>query len=183
MLKWVVFSLLALIVLVVSLKSLRHPNSHGFWRFFAWELILVLAAINLETWFVDPFSWHQIISWLLLIISFVPLIFGILSLKSKGKAAARREGEPQLLAFEKTTQLVTSGIYRYIRHPLYSSLLLLTWGVFFKSPAWLGGGLALAASVCLFFTAKADEAECIRFFGESYREYMKISKRFIPGIF
>ena len=87
------------------------------------------------------------------------------------------------MAFEKTTSLVTTGIYHYIRHPLYSSLLLLTWGVFFKSPAWLAGSLALVASFCLFLTALADENECIQYFGESYREYMRQTKRFIPFIF
>jgi protein-S-isoprenylcysteine O-methyltransferase Ste14 len=88
-----------------------------------------------------------------------------------------------LLAFEKTSALVTTGIYRHIRHPLYSSLLLLIWGAFFKSPTWLGAGLALAASLCLILTAKADEVECINYFGESYREYMKKTKKFIPFLF
>ena len=52
---------------------------------------------------------------------------------------------------------MTSGIYRYIRHPLYSSLFLLTWGIFFKAPGWLGLVLALAASAFLVATARADE--------------------------
>jgi len=84
------------------------------------------------------------------------------------------------MAFEKTTTLVTTGIYHYIRHPLYSSLLLLSWGAFFKSPTLLAGDLAAAASLCLYLTARADEVECLRFFGERYREYMKTTKRFIP---
>jgi protein-S-isoprenylcysteine O-methyltransferase Ste14 len=49
-------------------------------------------------------------------------------------------------AIEKTTILVTTGAYRYIRHPLYSSLLFLAWGIFFKAPSWPGGLLALAAT-------------------------------------
>jgi protein-S-isoprenylcysteine O-methyltransferase Ste14 len=62
-------------------------------------------------------------------------------------------------------------------------LLFLTWGIFFKSINWLGVGLAIAATLFLFVTALADEAECIRFFGESYQEYMKHSKRFVPFLF
>ena len=91
--------------------------------------------------------------------------------------------EPQLLAFEKTSTLVTTGIYHYIRHPLYSSLLLLTLGIFFKAPSWLGTLLALAATLFLVATAKADEAECIRFFGPSYQDYMKQSRMFVPFVF
>jgi len=35
----------------------------------------------------------------------------------------------------------------------------------------------------LFATAKADEAECIRFFGSSYQAYMKQTKMFVPFLF
>ncbi len=88
-----------------------------------------------------------------------------------------------MLEFEKTTTLVTFGLYRYIRHPLYSSLLLLTWGVFFKSPAILGVILALTATGFLVATAKIEEAEDIRYFGAAYVEYMRRSKRFFPFLF
>jgi protein-S-isoprenylcysteine O-methyltransferase Ste14 len=88
-----------------------------------------------------------------------------------------------MLQFEKTTTLVTVGAYRYIRHPLYSSLLSLTWGVFFKSPFWLGGILALLASCFLVATAKMEESENIRFFGAPYQAYMKQTKMFVPFLF
>ena len=113
----------------------------------------------------------------------IPLIFGVRSLTSRGKPVAQREAEPQLLAFEKTSALVTSGIYHYIRHPLYSSLLFLTWGIFFKALTWPGLLLALAATLLLVATARADEAECLIFFGEPYQDYMRRSKRFVPFLF
>jgi protein-S-isoprenylcysteine O-methyltransferase Ste14 len=122
----------------VSRASLAVPRSHGFYRFFAWEAILGLALLNINVWFRDPFSWHQLISWLLLMISALLVIVGVRLLKQMGEPDARRDDVP-LVAFEKTTTLVTTGAYRYIRHPLYSSLLFLAWGVFFKAPSWLGG--------------------------------------------
>jgi protein-S-isoprenylcysteine O-methyltransferase Ste14 len=87
------------------------------------------------------------------------------------------------LSFEKTTALVTTGIYRYIRHPHYSSLLFLDWGIFFKAPSWPGAFLALAASLLLVATARADEAECMRFFGPPYQEFMKQTRMFVPFLF
>jgi protein-S-isoprenylcysteine O-methyltransferase Ste14 len=75
---------------------------------------------------------------------------------------------------------VTEGIYSAIRHPLYSSLLFLDWGIFFKSPSLRGGLIALVASVFLRATAKVEERENLRTFGEAYREYKARTKMFVP---
>lgn len=175
-----IFGAGSILLIVISWKPLRDPRSHGFYRFFAWEAILALFALNVPFWFRDPFLWNQLIAWLLLIVCVVPLAFGVHSLRTRGKPEEQRAGDPSLLAFEKTTALVTTGIYKYIRHPLYSSLLLLTWGIFFKSPSWLGFVLAFASTLFLIATAKADESECTRFFGTQYQDYMKNTKMFIP---
>ncbi len=182
MIQWIAFALGSIILTVISWTSLHHPDSHGFHRFFAWEAILALLVINAPGWFSNWLAWHQIISWILLIACIVPLIFGIQSLRARGKPNKDERPDAQLLAFERTTKLVTSGIYKYIRHPLYSSLLLLGWGVFFKEPSQTGITLVLIATLFLNATARADEAECIQVFGTDYQEYMKQSKMFIPYI-
>jgi protein-S-isoprenylcysteine O-methyltransferase Ste14 len=171
------------LLLVFSWRSLAKPRSHGFYRFFAWEFMAALLLLNLKFWFRDPFSWHQVLSWALLLASIVQLLFGVHSLITRGKATRKRAGEPDLLAFEKTTQLVTTGIFKYIRHPMYCSLLLLNWGAFFKSPTWVAMLLAALAALCLFLTARADENECVYYFGEKYHIYMRLTKRFIPFLF
>ena len=163
--KWIVFGLGTSLLITISRQSLKKPCSHGFHRFFAWEAILGLFLLNVASWFRDPFAWNQIVSWMLLFASIVPLVLGVQTLRMRGKPTANREGDPSLLAFEKTTALVTSGIYKYIRHPLYSSLLLLAWGIFFKLPSWLGGALVIVATGFLILTAKADEAECVQYSG------------------
>ncbi|MBN2146607.1 MAG: isoprenylcysteine carboxylmethyltransferase family protein, partial [Anaerolineales bacterium] len=150
--------------------------------FIAWVAILAGVLFNLDGWFHDPFSWHQLISWPVLIISLYLLIHSLVLLKRSGRQDARRSDVP-LLEFEKTTALVTDGIYRYIRHPMYSSLLFLAWGVFFKSPSWVDGLIVMVATLALVATARTEEAEDVRFFGETYQDYMRRSKRFIPFIF
>jgi len=182
MYQWIIFAVTSLFLIVISWKSLNRPRSHGFYRFFAWEAILALFLLNAKFWFYKPFTWNQIIAWLLLILSLIPLALGIHSLRTRGKLVTQREGDPSLLAFERTTTLVTSGIYRYIRHPLYSSLFLLTWGIFFKSPSLPGGILSALSTLLLVLTAKADEGECVHFFGTQYTDYMKNTKMFIPYI-
>mgnify|MGYP006213225143 CR=1 FL=1 len=101
---------------------------------------------------------------------------------SAGRPDARRD-DAELFAFERTSQLVSSGIFRYIRHPLYCSLLLLAWGICWKQANGLTVGLALFASLMLYLTAKRDEAECLAYFGDKYRAYMARSKMFVPYLF
>ena len=116
---------------------------------------------------------------MLLIASAALVLHAVWLLRKVGQADAGRDGEP-LYALEKTTALVEVGAYRSIRHPMYSSLLLLAWGIFFKSPSWLAGLLAAAATTFLVLTARAEEVENLRFFGQTYREYMRRTRRFIP---
>jgi protein-S-isoprenylcysteine O-methyltransferase Ste14 len=166
----------------LSRASLAAPGSHGFYRFFAWVAILALALLNVDVWFRAPFSWHQLVSWPLLVVSAILAIDGIRLLRQMGEPDSQRDDVP-LVAFEKTTTLVTTGVYRHIRHPLYSSLLFLAWGIFFKDPSWLGGLLALAATLFLAAAARVEEAENVRFFGDAYREYMAKTKMFVPFLF
>jgi protein-S-isoprenylcysteine O-methyltransferase Ste14 len=183
MTQWMLFAAGSLVLIAISWKSLQHPRSHGFYRFFAWECMLGLFLVNVKFWFYEPWAWNQIIAWLLLFVCLIPLGFGIHSLRTRGKPTQQRAGDASLLAFEKTSALVTGGIYHYIRHPLYSSLFLLTWGIFFKSPALTRLTLAMLSTLFLVLTAQADETECIHFFGTPYVEYMKHSKMFIPYVF
>ena len=180
--KAIVFLAASLVFVWLSRASLRDLRAHGFYRFFAWEAILALILLNLDSWFREPFGIHQIGSWTLLIVSGYLVIRGVQSLHRMGKPDSRRI-DPSLLGIEKTTELVTTGAYRSIRHPLYASLLFLAWGVFFKLPSAVGLGLAVLATVFLTATAKAEEVENTRYFGAAYREYMARTKRFIPFVF
>jgi protein-S-isoprenylcysteine O-methyltransferase Ste14 len=183
MLRLIVFAVGSAVLTYVSRRSLTRPRSHGFYRFLAWEIMLALFLLNAPHWFKDWAAWHQLISWVLLVACMVPLAYGVKALQGRGKPDAARRSDPELLTFERTTKLVTDGVYRYIRHPLYSSLLLLNWGIFFKAPSWIGLALAAAASLLLVTTARADEAECVACFGKQYRAYMQHTRMFIPYIF
>jgi len=130
-------------------------------------------------WFDEPFSLKQILSWVLLFGSAYLVLAGVMRLKKEGKPIKERN-EKALYDFEKTTSLVDSGIFKYIRHPLYSSLIFFTWGVFLKNTNCQLFLVAMLSTVFLYATAIFDEKECIQFFGNPYRQYMKRSKRFIP---
>ncbi|MBL0355136.1 MAG: isoprenylcysteine carboxylmethyltransferase family protein [Dechloromonas sp.] len=166
----------------LSRKSLRHPGRHGFYRFFVWEAILGLIVLNRQPWGEQPTSVHQSISWGLMLVSIYLVTRSYRALCRHGAASeARTDGT--LYAFEKTTALVTSGIFRHIRHPMYASLLALIWGAYFQAPSWPGTALAGFASLLLVLTARADENECLAYFGAPYAAYMRRTRRFIPYLF
>jgi len=100
--------------------------------------------------------------------------FGFFLIKTKGNP----EGD-----FEDTTTLITSGIYKYVRHPLYTSLILFSLGAFLKDPSLLGMGLVITTFIGVYLTARIEEGHNLERFGEAYQNYMEQTKRFIPKIF
>jgi protein-S-isoprenylcysteine O-methyltransferase Ste14 len=79
-------------------------------------------------------------------------------------------------------QLVQSGVYSVVRHPLYSGLVMaaLSWSMFQISLSHLLGGLVL----CFFFNAKARQEE--QWLEEKYPDYMSYRqrvKKLIPWIY
>ena len=179
MLSKVVFIAGSVAIAWTSRASLSHPRSHGFPRFFAFEAILALIVINATHWFTSPLATQQIVSWLLLALSIVLVVWGFALLRRSGKPASPSEKSP-MFQWENTEMLVTTGIYRYIRHPMYSSLLFLAWGALLKSVT--PGTLTLTgiATLTLVVTAKVEEAEDLVRFGEEYRNYMLRTRLFVP---
>lgn len=177
--KNLLFVVFSLVFLALSWKPLHNPRCHGFYRFFAFEGILFLALSNHPFWFDDWYAPHQLVSWLLLSASILFVVLGLHMLRTVGGSQAR-EAMPENFAFENTVTLVTAGIYRYIRHPMYSSLLLLAWGTFFKHLS-LPGLVAITATTVFLVTAGLiEEKENIAFFGPAYLEYRKTTKMFLP---
>jgi len=177
----IIFVILSILIIVVSWRTMFNLKSHGFYRFFSWECIGWLFATNYKYWFDNPFYSNQIFSWIFLLISGYLIIIGIIIMKKVGNPKSDRN-EKTLYQFEKTTELVDKGIFKYIRHPLYSSLLFLTWGIFLKHFTFELLYISILSTIFLYLTAIFDEKECINFFGDKYIAYMKRSKRFIPYI-
>jgi len=178
----IIFGILSIPLIVLSWRTLSDIKSHGFYRFFSWECIIWLLISNYKFWFNNPFGIKQIFSWIFLFCSAYMVIAGVIRLRKSGKPLKNRT-ENSLYQFEKTTELVDTGIFKYIRHPLYSSLIFLTWGIFLKNTSVQLLLIGLVSTVFLYLTALFDEKESIKFFGEKYSKYMTRSKRFVPFVF
>lgn len=170
MVQWLLFFILTVLLLIFTL---RRPHRHRFTRFFAFESLLALVILNAKDWFRDPLVLRQLISWLFLAASLFLALAGFRYLR----AAGAPKGD-----IENTTQLVTSGPYRWIRHPLYCSLLLMGVGAFLKDPSLVGGSLFLLLALFVYATGRVEERDNLARFGRVYREYMARTKMFVPYV-
>jgi protein-S-isoprenylcysteine O-methyltransferase Ste14 len=88
------------------------------------------------------------------------------------------------LQLRKDHQLITSGIYRNIRHPMYSAFWLWAIAQACLLPNWFAGFAGLVGFGFLFFGRIAREEQMmLESFGDEYREYMSRTYRIIPLIF
>jgi len=167
----------------LSWRSLKDSRSHGFYRFFAFELLWALILLNIPIWFRDPLSARQLVSYSLGAASIGLAIEGFRLLRLIGRPS-RTVAQGTDLGFESTTTLVTVGVYRFIRHPLYASLLALVWCAYLKNPLPISRiALALGATGFLIATGVTEEKENLQHFGAAYAAYMKRTRRFIPFLF
>ena len=81
----------------------------------------------------------------------------------------------------KGSNLITHGLFKYVRHPIYSGILLSA----FSMALYLGSGykllIAFLLLILFYFKSSYEEKLLLTKFPE-YRDYMKRSGRFIPGI-
>jgi len=81
-------------------------------------------------------------------------------------------------------QLVTDGIFKYIRHPHYTSVLIVNFGLafFFYSTAALL--IAVFSIFLMIWSIFDEEKRLIKQYGKEYKEFMKKTPwRIIPKIF
>ncbi len=175
------FIICTLFFIRFSWRALGNPKAHGFYRFFVFEGVLLLMLLNYPYWFTEPFSSPHLLAWLLLIISIFFVIQSLMILKRLG-GHNKRHDTPENFSFENTVNVVEEGLYRYIRHPMYSSLLFLGWGAFFKHITSLNIGLIIMVSGFVIAAAKVEERENIHFFGPVYGDYMQRTRMFIPWL-
>jgi protein-S-isoprenylcysteine O-methyltransferase Ste14 len=177
--EFIAFAISAGLIIIFSRHVIFKPKSHGFYRFFGWIGVAWLFVNNYTYWFADFFSVYNIISWIFLLYATYIVIAGIILMKLKGKADGSRK-DNSLYGFESTTELIETGLYKYIRHPLYGSLVFITWGIFFKHPEISLLVISVIATAAFFATMIIEEKENVAYFGEKYRSYMKRSKMIVP---
>ena len=87
------------------------------------------------------------------------------------------------LQLRKGHQLVTQGVYRSIRHPMYASIWLWSIAQGLLLENWLAGWYPLPAFALMYFvrTPREEQMMC-EFFGQQYRDYMYQTGRLFPRL-
>ena len=171
--KGIVFAVLSIVIVMKFRKELFAFKRHGPYMFVAAEGLLLLFVLNAGSMFHSPLALRQVISWILMLISAGLAVSGFTALKKYGQAVED---------WEDTTRLVHEGVFAYIRHPLYVSLMFLAGGMLLKDVS-LQAASAFMVTVCFLVTAsRVEERENLAKFGAEYEHYALRTKRYVPLI-
>ena len=83
----------------------------------------------------------------------------------------------------KNHELITGGVYSFIRHPIYAGLFLAVLGIEILAHSYLVVPVALAFSFGMYKLAKKEEKLLTKHFDSQYKDYMKSTKMFLPYLF
>ena len=78
--------------------------------------------------------------------------------------------------------LVTGGLYRWSRNPIYVAMLTALLGFALLLPSWISLGLLIGAGLGIRRHVRDEEAYLARTYGEEYRRYAARVGRFVPGV-
>lgn len=121
---------------------------------------------------------NQLLGWIGMAATFFAGVIHVWSHMVLGRYYA--QGLPKIRQGHK---LVTTGPYRYVRHPIYVSAILYFVATFLLAANWFFLMIFLTLIPGLYVFAKREEKVLIDHFGSEYSDYMKRSWMFIPMIF
>src|SRR5271155_5470650 len=145
-------------------------------RRLVFPIIEIILFLQLLGWQLFPFSEQLFI---IQLIGFVLVLIGVSIAISARKELGTNWVPAAEYQIKKKQELVTTGIYKYIRHPIYFSAFLSITGGELIAQSYL----ALIVFVFLFEgyrQSRREEKLLINHFGDSYKTYMKHTKMFIP---
>lgn len=131
-------------------------------------MLVLHAQVPIMRLLQPPYSW----------LGLVPILVG-LAISGTAARAFRRAGTP-VVPFEQSTTLVTGGLYRYTRNPMYLGLVITLLGVWIVLGT-LSPSFALVAFVLIIelWFIRGEERFLDEIFGEQYRSYKLRVRRWL----
>tara|TARA_B100000214_G_scaffold158034_1_gene113385 strand:- start:118 stop:564 length:447 start_codon:yes stop_codon:yes gene_type:complete len=137
--------------------------------------LVMIVLIYLSSFFIESTTFNYQGS-----LSVLVLILGLACAIPSFKLFARYKTTISPLKPSNSTALVTEGMYRYSRNPMYLGLLLLT----IASTIWFGTWFGIIINILFIFLINflqiiPEEEALLEIFGEEYEEYKKNVRRWI----
>lgn len=176
---WIIF----LVYWVVSARSVKAIEERvggigGYWHY----VLATLAFILLQKIPIYPLTIVLVPHSVALDVVRSLLAIGglVIAIVARRRLAGNWSGS---VTFKRNHELITTGIYRYVRHPIYTGVLLM----FIATALLVGTVGAVIGFFILFFTfwfkLKQEEELMIKHFPKEYPEYKRRVKALIPYIF
>jgi protein-S-isoprenylcysteine O-methyltransferase Ste14 len=168
---------------VVAVSEKRHGL--GFEHPLCDRVQLIMLVLFLVVWGADSLGFFifgystvlvDVISFPALVLpSFASLVFGLYLVAKSHKAVfGEADAQPKLL---------DSGVYSWVRHPMYLGILLFCLAFFFASPSLVSLGILVAFFVFYNKMATYEEESLIQILGEEYVAYQKRVPKWFPKLF
>ena len=132
-----------------------------------WVIGYIMAVRAPSTYLYEPKLITTILAWLLILAGGVVILLGVKSLRWRAVAPSTQD------------TLVTQGIYSYVRHPLYSGMLLELIGLFIYRPTITVLVACGLGSIWVMIQARLEEMDLVQRL-PAYHEYMQQVPRFVP---
>lgn len=104
-------------------------------------------------------------------------------LQLKERAGFSSLGSTARLQIVEGHRLVTDGLYKHVRHPLYLAETLRNFGFVLIFSSIYGVLFIAVGTIFLLFRIRTEERMLVEAFGEDYREYQRNTKKLIPYIY
>lgn len=145
------------------------------------QFLRLLWAPLLATWIVYPWRHLDKASSISPVIPLLGAIACVVAL-SASYHCWREMGTSWRIGIDpnEKTEMIVSGAYRYVRHPIYALSILLVWGSFAACPGLVMLLVAFFHSVLMQIEARREEKHMLRSQGQPYSDYTKTTGRFIP---
>ncbi|MGO9337563.1 MAG: methyltransferase family protein [Terracidiphilus sp.] len=145
--------------------------------------VTIVASITAAEWIAGATKpnmfggahWLRIAAVVVMIAGIVVRWTAILSL---GKAFSAN------VAIRDSQTVYRKGLYRFVRHPSYSGMLLIFVAIALHERNWFAAAaVTVPTTLALLYRIHVEEAALNQAFGEQYASYCSATKRLIPGIY
>ncbi|HEX3082800.1 MAG TPA: isoprenylcysteine carboxylmethyltransferase family protein [Candidatus Saccharimonadia bacterium] len=150
------------------------PREHAKrWAFLALGILVYIQVLGLPVW---PFQPSLAVS----LVGFVLVAYGFATSMSARHTLGANWAHGAEYQIKSGHELITTGIYRYVRHPIYTGIFLSMIGGELIAGSWLWLVLLGTLTLAAITQATKEERILLEEFGQKYQSYMRRTKRFIP---